>query len=117
MIGHLPYFVAFWIFCVALYAIATSRNLIHAALCLALMQSATYLVILAAGFRTAAGAPVFSDVPPTTPAVDPVVHALVLTDVVVSTTMSSLLLALGIQLFKDRGTLDPREMRPFRQRK
>jgi multicomponent Na+:H+ antiporter subunit C len=42
-----------------------------------------------------------------TPAVDPVVQALALTDVVVGATVSALLLALAVQVHKRSHTLDP----------
>lgn len=111
----IPYLAAIWLFVAGLYAVATSRNLIHMIVCLAIMQSSTYLMILAVGYRTGATAPVFiqTEVPPGTPAVDPVGHALVLTDIVVSATVTALLLTLALEVFKRRGTLDPRELRPL----
>ena len=56
---------------------------------------------------TDATAPVFAEVPVGTPAVDPVVQALTLTDVVVGATVSALLLALAVQVHKRSHTLDP----------
>jgi multicomponent Na+:H+ antiporter subunit C len=110
----LPYVVAAWLFLIGLYGIVTSRNLIHLVVCLSVSQSSTYVLLLAIGFRTGATAPVFYDVPPGTPAVDPVVQALVLTDVVVGVTVSALLLALAVQEHKRFGTLDPDELRAMR---
>jgi multicomponent Na+:H+ antiporter subunit C len=57
---------------------------------------------------------VFADVPVGTPAVDPVVQALTLTDVVVGATVTALLLAVAVQVFKRFGTLDPDELDPLR---
>jgi multicomponent Na+:H+ antiporter subunit C len=110
----LPYAVAVWLFLVGLYGIVTSRNLIHAVTCLAVVQSSTYVLLLAIGFRTDATAPIFLDVPVGTPAVDPVVAALALTDVVVGATVSALLLALCVQAHKRHGTLDPDEFHAMR---
>ena len=110
----LPYAVAAWLFLVGLYGIVTSRNLIHLVVCLSVTQSSTYVLLLAIGYRTGATAPVFSDVPVGTPAVDPVVQALTLTDVVVGVTVSALLLALAVQEKKRFGTLDPDELRAMR---
>jgi multicomponent Na+:H+ antiporter subunit C len=42
------------------------------------------------------------------------VQALTLTDVVVGTTVTALLLALAVQTYKRYGTLDPRELQPAR---
>jgi multicomponent Na+:H+ antiporter subunit C len=46
--------------------------------------------------------------------VDPVVQALVLTDIVVGATVSALLLALALQLHKKKDSLDPEALRPMR---
>jgi len=45
-----------------------------------------------------------------------VVQALTLTDVVVGTTVTALLLALSVQAHKRYGTLDPRKLRADRRR-
>jgi multicomponent Na+:H+ antiporter subunit C len=103
----LPYLVAAWLLVIGLYGIVTSRNLVHLVLCLSVVQSSTYLLLLAIGFRSHAVAPVFADIPVHTLAVDPVVQALCLTDVVVGATVSALLLALVVQAYKRTGTLDP----------
>jgi multicomponent Na+:H+ antiporter subunit C len=109
-----PFLVAAWLFLVGLYGIVTSRHLVHLIVCLSVSQSATYVLLLAIGYRSGATAPVFYDVPPGTPAVDPVVQALTLTDVVVGVTITALLLALAIQEHKRFGTLDPDELRAMR---
>jgi multicomponent Na+:H+ antiporter subunit C len=112
--SFLPYAVAAWLFLVGLYGVVTSRNLVHLIACLSVAQSATYLLLLAIGYRTGGTAPVFYDVPVGTPAVDPVVQALTLTDVVVGVTVSAMLLALAVQEHKRFGTLDPDELRAMR---
>ena len=68
-----------------------------AIVCLAVVQSATYVLLLSIGYRAGAGPPIFANVPPGTPAVDPVVQALTLTDIVVGATVTALLLALAVQ--------------------
>lgn len=110
----LPYLTAGWIFLIGVYGIATSRDLIHAVGCLAVTQSSTYVLLLSVGYEDGATAPVFSDVPVTTPVVDPVVQALALTDVVVGATVTALLLALVVQTAKRHGTIDPDELSALR---
>ncbi len=114
MTGYLPYFIAVWLFIVGLYGTATSRNLIHLTICVSVMQASTYILILAVGYRKGAIAPVFYDWPPGTPAVDPVVHALVLTDIVVGATVTALLLVLTVQVYRRKGTVDPDRLSPMR---
>jgi multicomponent Na+:H+ antiporter subunit C len=113
-VRYLPHLVTIWLFAVGLYGIVTSRNLIHMVTCLSVVQSSTYVLLLTIGFRTGATAPIFLDVPVGTPAVDPIVKALALTDVVVGATVSALLLALAVQAHKRHGTLDPEEFRALR---
>lgn len=106
-----PYVVAAWLFLIGLYGIVTSRNLIHLVACVSVVQSSTYVVILTVGYRAGGGPPIFDSVPPGTPAVDPIGHALTLTDIVVGTTVTALLLALAVQTHKRSGSLDPEDLR------
>ena len=112
----LPWLVAAWLFCIGLYGIVSSRHYVHLIGCLGVVQSATYVLILGIGFRWGSGPPVFYDHPPGTPAVDPVMHALVLTDIVVGAAVTALLLAMALQVHKRRGTVDPRLLRPLSHR-
>ena len=111
---YLPYAVAFWLFFIGCFGITQSRHLIHTVLCLTVVQSSTYVLLLSIGFRLKAGAPIFSkSSPPGSTVVDPIVQALTLTDVVVGATVTALLLALTIQIHRRKGTIDPRELRPM----
>ncbi len=105
-----PYVVVAWILIAGLYGIVTSRHLVHQIVCLIVVQSSTYVLLLAVGYRRGAVAPYFYDLPVGTPAVDPVVQALALTDVVVEAAVTALLLAFAVQAHKRFGTLDPHEL-------
>jgi multicomponent Na+:H+ antiporter subunit C len=105
--SFLPYAVAAYLLLVGLYGMVTSRNLIHMVVCLSVVQSSTYVVLLSIGYRWEATAPIFVDIPVGSRAVDPIVQALTLTDVVIGVTVSALLLALAVQVHKRSGTLDP----------
>ncbi len=108
--SFLPYAVAAWLLLVGLYGVVSSRNLVHLILCLSVVQASTYVLLLAIGYRSGAKAPVFADIPLSTPVVDPVVQSLTLTDVVVEATVTALLLALALQAHKRFGTVDPDEI-------
>lgn len=112
--GFLPYALGGWLFLVGLYGVITSRNLIHQVICLSVVQTSTYVVILAVGYRAGAAAPIFYDIPNHAPAVDPVVAALTLTDVVVEATVTAVLLALAVQAQKRFQSLDPERLSPLR---
>ncbi len=107
--------VAAWLLIVGLYGIATSRNLIHLVVCLSVLQSSAYVLLLAIGFRNNAHPPIFKEFPPgSRPTVDPVMQALILTDIVVAATVTALLLALTVQAHKRTGSLNPDDMRAMR---
>ena len=110
----LPWFVVVWLFAVGLYGIVTSRDLIHQVICLTVIQSSTYVLLLAIGYRRGAAAPVFATLPSSSSAVDPVVQALALTDIVVEATVLALLLALTVQASKRFGTIDPQQLHALR---
>jgi multicomponent Na+:H+ antiporter subunit C len=109
-----PFVVVAWIAGVGLYGLVTSRHLIHQIVCLIVLQSSTYVLLLGVGYVTGAVAPYFYDIPVHTPAVDPVVQALALTDVVVEAAVTALLLSFAIQAHKRFGTLDPQELAEFK---
>jgi multicomponent Na+:H+ antiporter subunit C len=114
LVAWLPFGVAVWLFVVGLYGIVTSRHLVHLIVCLSVVQSSTYVLLLAVGYRSGALPPILIDVPARTPTVDPIVQALCLTDVVVEVTVMAVLLALAVQAHKRFGTADPTQLRPQR---
>jgi multicomponent Na+:H+ antiporter subunit C len=104
----LPYVVAAWLLVVGIWGVITSRHLVHVVVCLGVVQSSTYVLLLAVGYRTHGKAPIVTTtVPPTSAFVDPIVQALTLTDVVVQATVAAVLLALTVQAHKRFGTVDP----------
>lgn len=111
MTGYLAYAVAAWLFLIGLYGVISSRNLVHLCICVGVIQSSTYVLLVAIGYRAGRPAPIYADLRPGTLAVDPVVQALMLTDVVVEVTVMALLLALAVQIHKRHGTLDPDSLR------
>jgi multicomponent Na+:H+ antiporter subunit C len=114
-VNWLPWAVAAWLLGIGLYGVVTSRNYVHLIGCLSVVQAATYVLLLSVGYRWNAVAPIFYVHPPRPPSVDPVVQALVLTDVVIGATVTALLLAMALQLHKNRETLDPEDLRPLRK--
>jgi multicomponent Na+:H+ antiporter subunit C len=109
-----PFIIVVWILGVGLYGIITSRHLVHQIICLIVVQSSTYVLLLSVGYVTGGVAPYFYDISRRAPAVDPVVQALALTDVVVEAAVTALLLSFAIQAHKRFGTLDPQELSSLR---
>ena len=110
----LAYLVAGWLLLVGIYGMVVSRDVIRTVVCLSVAQSSTYVLLLAVGYRGGASAPVFSDIPTKAAVVDPLVQALVFTDVVVSATITALLLAFAVQAYKHAGTRDPGKLSDLR---
>jgi multicomponent Na+:H+ antiporter subunit C len=109
-----PFLVVAWIVAVGLYGLVTSRDLIHQIVCLIVVQSSTYVLLLGVGYVTGGVAPYFYDIGRRALAVDPVVQALALTDVVVEAAVTALLLSLAVQAHKKFGTLDPHDLAEFK---
>lgn len=114
LLRMLPYLVAAWLFCCGLYGLVTSRHLVHSVMCLAILQSSTYMLLLGIGYRVGGAAPVFADISPGRLTVDPVVQALMLTDVVVEAVVVALLLAMVVKAFEKSGSVDPADLRVMR---
>ena len=58
-----PFLLAGWLFLVGLYGIVTSDSFVHMIMCLSVVQSSTYVLLLQIGYRAAGSAPIFKDVP------------------------------------------------------
>jgi multicomponent Na+:H+ antiporter subunit C len=113
-VTYLPYALAAWLFVIGLYGIVSSRNLIHLTVCVSVCQSATYVLLLAIGYKAHGTAPVFADIPSSRRVVDPVVQSLTLTDIVVAVAVAALLLALAVKAYDPHGSLDPAEITELR---
>ncbi len=109
-LSMLPYVAAAWLFFCGLYGIITSRHLVHCVICLAILQTSTYMLLLGIGYRVGGAAPVFADIAPGKLTVDPIVQALMLTDVVVEAVVVALLLAIVVKAYEKSGCIDPKDL-------
>jgi multicomponent Na+:H+ antiporter subunit C len=107
---YFGYGVAAWLLIIGLYGIVTSRHLVHLCLCLTVVQASTYVLLATIGYRPDAKAPIYADIALQEKTVDPVVQALMLTDVVVEATVVALLLAITVQVHKRTGVVDPNQI-------
>ena len=107
LISDAGFVVAGWLFVIGLYGIITSRHLVHLCLSLTVVQASTYVLLVIIGYRPGLPAPVFIDMPAGTAAVDPVMQALMLTDIVVEATVIALLLSITVRIHRKTGTADP----------
>ena len=114
VLNSLPFFVSAWLFFCGLYGIVTSRHLVHAVVCLAILQSSTYILLLGIGYRIGGAAPIFADISTSKLVVDPVVQALMLTDVVVEAVVVALLLAMVVKAYEKSGCVSPSDLSTMR---
>jgi multicomponent Na+:H+ antiporter subunit C len=108
------YLAAILLFLIGLYGLIRARNVIRMILNLGLMESATYLLMIALGYRAGGTAPIYYEVqivPGQTVVVDPVVQALASTAIVIGVVTLALALALVVQLARHYRTLDAGRMR------
>ncbi len=91
--------VAIWLFVAGLYGIVTSRNLVHLIISLSVAQASTGVVLITVGYRRGGAS------------ADPVIQAILSSDVVVGAAVTALLLAVAVQVHKRAGTLDPEYLR------
>jgi multicomponent Na+:H+ antiporter subunit C len=113
----LNYVAAIVLFLLGLYGVISQRNLIRILLNLGLMESATYLFLIALGYRAGGTAPIFYEskiVPGQTPVVDPIMQALALTSIVIGVVTLAMALSLIIHLARHYRTLDSRRIRDLR---
>jgi multicomponent Na+:H+ antiporter subunit C len=111
------YLAASVLFLLGLFGVVTQRNLVRILLNLGLMESATFLFLIAIGYRAGGTAPIFYEpqiVPGETPVVDPIVQALALTSIVIGVVTLAMALSLIIQVAHHYGTIDARRIRALR---
>jgi len=90
---------------------AVSRHLLRLVLALALAEAGVNLLLVLAGYRWDAVAPILTGAAVTRPMVDPVPQALVLTAIVIGVGVQALAVALMIRVREAYGTLDIRELK------
>jgi multicomponent Na+:H+ antiporter subunit C len=114
---QINYVAAILLFLIGLFGLTTHRNLVRILLDLGLMESATYLFLIAIGYRANATAPIFYEariIPGETLAVDPITQALALTSIVIGVVTLAMALSLIIQIARHYRTIDVRRIRDLR---
>jgi multisubunit Na+/H+ antiporter MnhC subunit len=92
--------------------LALSRDLFRVILALAIAEAGANLLLVLAGYRWDAVAPILTGgQTAATNMVDPVPQAMVLTAIVIGVGIQALAVALAIRVYRAYGTLDVRELR------
>ena len=100
---------------IGLYMVLAKTNLVKIILGLSFLDTGTHVLLVAIGYVRGRTAPIFSEgMAETTPVVDPVPQALVLTAIVIGVGVLGLALALAIQVYRHHGTLDVRKIKSLK---
>lgn len=105
-----PYFAAVILFVVGVVIVLTRSNLIKKLIGINIIESAVFLMFVAAGNIRGGVPPILDQTRQEAVYVNPLPSALMLTGIVVSVSVSALALALVYRLYKAYGTLDARRI-------
>jgi multicomponent Na+:H+ antiporter subunit C len=92
------------------FGLVLSNHLLRMVLALAVAEAGGNLLVVLAGYRGQAVAPIIGYAAPGTAMVDPVPQALVLTAIVIGVGVQALAVAVLVRVYQAYGTLDLREL-------
>lgn len=107
----LLYVAAFGLLAIGAAGLVLSTNLLRMILALVIAEAGANLLLVLAGYRWDALAPILAGQAPGAPMVDPVPQAMVLTAIVIGVGVQALALSMAIRIYRAYGTLDLSEAR------
>jgi multicomponent Na+:H+ antiporter subunit C len=105
-----PYFAAAILFIIGAFTVLTRSNLFKKLIGINIMESAIFLMFIAAGNIRGGAVPILDQANPKAAYINPVPSALMLTGIVVSVSVTAFALALIIRLYQSYGTTDARRI-------
>jgi multicomponent Na+:H+ antiporter subunit C len=102
------YVCAVGLIVIGVFGVVQSTHLLRMVLALSVAEAGGNLLVVLAGFRPDAIAPIIGYGPPGAVMVDPVPQALVLTSIVIGVGVEALAVALLVRVYRAYGTLDLR---------
>ncbi len=97
------------VFAVGAYGLLTQKNMIKLSICLNIMESSLFLFLVSLGFREDGTYPIIH--PEAELYVDPLPQALTLTAIVIGASVTAVMLAFIVKLYKRYHTLDISKIR------
>ena len=110
IIINYPYLAAFIIFAIGALIVLTRSNLFKKLIGINIMESAIFLMFVAAGNIRGGAVPILSDNNRQSVLINPLPSALMLTGIVVSVSVTAFALALILRLYRSYGTTDLRRI-------
>jgi multisubunit Na+/H+ antiporter MnhC subunit len=102
---------AFGLVGIGVLGIVLSTHLVRIVLAIILLETGANLLLMLAGYRSGAVAPIIVDGVVPQAMVDPVPQALVLTAIVIGVAVQAFMMTLALRVYRLYGTLDIRELR------
>lgn len=109
---ELPYVVVIILSCLGIYTIITEKNLMKMAIGFTIVESSLILLLMLVSNKQGGTAPILDKQYEIV--VDPIPQALALTTIVIGGSVTAVMLALVIKLYKRYGTLNVDEIRKLR---
>lgn len=110
LIINYPYFAAVILFLIGAFTVLTRSNLFKKLIGINIMESAIFLMFIAAGNIRGGTVPILRQSNPEALYINPVPSALMLTGIVVSVSVTAFALALIIRSYQSYGTTDARRI-------
>lgn len=110
LIVNYPYFAAVILFNIGAVTVLTRSNLFKKLIGINIMESAIFLMFIAAGNIRGGAVPILDTADSAAQYINPVPSALMLTGIVVSVSVTAFALALVIRLYQSYGTTDARRI-------
>ncbi len=115
LIINYPYTIAVILFIIGALTVLTRSSLFKKLLGINIMETAVFLIFIAAGNIRGAAEPILSEGNPEAVYINPLPSALMLTGIVVSVSVTAFALALIIRLYRTYGTTDANRIAQMRK--
>ena len=114
LIINYPYLFAVVLFMIGTITVLTRDNLFKKLIGINIMESAIFIIFIAAGNIRGGAVPILNGANPDTVYINPLPSALMLTGIVVSVSVTAFALSLIIRLYKSYGTTNARRIAEMR---
>ncbi|MBM7571711.1 NADH-quinone oxidoreductase subunit K [Aquibacillus albus] len=109
---ELAYVVVIILLSLGMYTIITKKNLIKIVMGFTILESSLILLLILVSYKPGGAAPILDK--PYEIVVDPIPQALALTAIVIGASVTAVMLAVVIKIYKRYGTLNVDELRKLR---
>ena len=110
---QMPFFTVVVLILLGVTVMLAKRNVVKILMGLSLMESAVNLFLVATGYRTGGGAPIFTNAPSPHMTL-PTVQALTLTSIVIGVATSAMMLSFAMVIYKKYGTVDADQVKKLK---